>query len=551
VTTAAKPRPDAARSRTPWRIDDADVRIFLAAAMVVSVAAGLWFSRDTTFTVDELSWYRTSPQLDVEGAIAPYNGHLILTSRLVYAGILDVFGSGYLPFRLLGMGAVLLTAGLFFVFASRRIGSLVALAPTLVLLFYGSAPEHAISGNGFTVLLALALGIGALLALEREDRRGDVTACALLGLALATYSVGIAFAAAAATLILIGADRWRRIWIFLLPTLLYGGWLLWSRTAGADLDTGNVAGTGGITLSNLLLVPDWALGGLATACSALLGLNYPFVADGESGWGPALAFVALVALGFRLQRGSVSRWLWALLAVPATLWVIEATASLERIRTPDNSRYIFPATIAILLVAVEAARGTRLGHHGIVVLYIAVVISLATNLALLREGGRQSRVTSVVSRSDLVAAELVRTSDESTQANEYAPAIREYGSPGFSLPELRAQPESSRERVDSALARSLGLGLEPTSASPRDCRRITAEGGRGTSFELPTGGAVLSTRQAPSELSLRRFGSAFTLTAGTLEPGAPSALAVPADSAPDPWYASTPASALAVCGPPG
>ncbi len=57
-------------------------------------------------------------------------------------------------------------------FAKRRVGPVAALAPTLVLLFYGADPNHVLLGNGFTVLLPLAAGLGALLALDREGLEG-------------------------------------------------------------------------------------------------------------------------------------------------------------------------------------------------------------------------------------------------------------------------------------------------------------------------------------------------------------------------------------------
>ena len=346
--------------------------------MVVSAVLGLWFSRDTTFSVDEFRIFLSSPHLDLRGAIEPLNGHLILTTRLVYAAILDVFGPDYLSFRLLATGAVLLTAGLFFEFAQRRIGAVAALAPTLVLLLYGSDAYHVIVGNAFTVLLPLAAGLGALLALEREDLGGDIGACLLLCLAVATYSVGLAFLAGAAVLILIGSDRWRRAWVFLVPALIYAAWLVWSSTATSDV-VGSTT-TSQVQISNLLLVPSWAFNALATVGSALLGLDYNYSESGsglptlDTSWGPVVAVVAIAALGWRLWRGDVSKWLWAVMAIPAALWVIGAAAALPPIRVPQKSEYVFPGTIAVLLVAVEAARGLRFGRGTTIVLYGAAAI---------------------------------------------------------------------------------------------------------------------------------------------------------------------------------
>ena len=85
--------------------------------------------------------------------------------------------------------------------------------------------------------------------------------------------------------------------------------------------------------------------------------------------GPALAVIALAALGWRLRRGNIPEWLWAAMAVPATLWVIGARWIACRASCADDSRYIFAGTLAVLLVAAEAARGVRIGRDGMLVLY--------------------------------------------------------------------------------------------------------------------------------------------------------------------------------------
>jgi hypothetical protein len=553
------------RSWAPARIGDAQVRIALGVAMAVSAALGLWLSRDTTFWVDELDWFSTTPDLDVRGALDPYIGHLILTSRLVYAAILNVFGAGYLPFRLLTAGIVLLTAGLFFVFAKRRIGALAALPPTLVLLFYGSDALHVLTGNSLTVLLSVAAGVGALLALERVDLAGDLGACLLLCLAVGSYSEGLPYVAGAAVLIMLGPDRWRRAWVFLVPALLYAAWWLWS-----SADAGGT-GEGGLTVSNLLLVPSWAINSLASVAAALLGLDYTFgvhapLTPVKTGWGTVVALGALAALGWRLSRGDIPKWLWATMAVPATFWLLHATAaSAEAGRGPDNPRYLFAGTVAVLLVAVEAARGARLGRGVILALYAAAALGLAANIALLRDSSAFYRKLAENKRATLTAIELndrvgplanvrliggvMREAGQTNVTTGYTEAVKRYGSPAFSLPELRKQDETARQNADTALADNLGLRLAPTSAPPVDCRRIAGEAGVGTSFELPPGGAVLRTEAGPAPVRLRRFATGFTVDAGQLPSGIPMSLSVPADSAPDPWYASSPVRALEVCGP--
>jgi hypothetical protein len=193
-----------------------------------------------------------------------------------------------------------------------------------------------------------------------------------------------------------------------------------------------------------------------------------------------------------------------------------------------------------------------------------VALSLGTNIAELRNGSTRFHEVADATRTDLATVEIgggrvppqlstgllasvLRETGHGDVATGYMEAARQFGSPAFSLPELRARPEPIREQVDDELAGSLGLGLRPTSAPARDCRRITGKPGEGTTFELPPGGAVLTSTGASADLELRRFATEFTVPAGQLARGKEMALPIPRDSAPDPWYASTAASALEVC----
>jgi hypothetical protein len=557
------------QSWAPAGIRERHVWIALAIAMAAAAALALSLGRGIVFSPDEIRIFDSSANFDLRTGFLPFNGHLILTWRIAFAAILNIFGAGYLPFRLLTIAAVLVTAGMFFVFAKRRVGAVAALAPTLVLLVYGSDPRHVLQGNGFDVLLPLAAGIGALLLLDRGDLKGDVCACLLLCLALATYSVALPLLAGAAVLILIGSDRWRRAWVFLVPGVLYAVWLLWSRNQAGS--------TGDYThLSNLLLAPSWAFNSLAAVGSSLLGLNYLSLG---SGWGPVIALAAVAAFAWRLWQGQIPRWLWAVMAVPATLWLIAATAALTAPnRVPQRPDYLFPATIAVLLVAAEAARGVRIQRRGMTVLYAAAAIGVATNIALLRDASRNFRTFVTVSQSSLTAAEIIGQQHSSElpatsttllaitgesaitgksaatrrqNVANYFDAVRQFGSPGFSLASLRTQSEATRDTVDRILAQSLGVSLRPSSPPSTPCRSIKAMPGRAARFRLPTGGVVLKAGQAPGPVILRRFGSAFTVSAGQLVPGEWTALSVPVDSAPDPWYASTSATPLLICGPPG
>lgn len=535
----------------------------LGFAMAISAGAILYLNRGTTFSYDEVAWVVGSPDLGLDDAAEPHAGHLVLTSRLIYKFVLETLGPGYLPFRLLSAGAVLLTAGLFFTYASRRIGRLAALAPTLVLLFFGSDPLHILQGNAFTVLLSVSCGLAALLLLERDSRRRDISACILLCLGVVTYTVALAFAVGAAVLILMRADRWRRIWIVAVPIALYGAWWLWARGSPETSQDQ-------LVLSNLLLFPVWSFQSLTADLTALTGLNYDF-AESTSAAGAgvsALAVVGLVALAWRLDRGSIAPPFWAALAVPLTYWLM---LDLVALRFPDDTRYLYPGAVAVLLVACEALRGTAWTRNRLVALYLMAGVSLATNLTYLRFNASELRnERAPQTRAAFAALELADGNadpaydpsagpfsagpfnirgDQPTAA--YLTAADRYGGIGYSPDQLRVASAVTRAEADTYLAGALDLKLRPARSAGTRCHGLEPGPDGGINFVVPLDGAVLTVTGGTASLVIRRFGDAgSTVSLGKLMPGASAILQIPSDDAPDPWLAAASgARELTVCRP--
>jgi hypothetical protein len=252
------------------------------------------------------------------------------------------------------------------------------------------------------------------------------------------------------------------------------------------------------------------------------------------------------------------------MTVPAALWLIAAASAAPPVRVPQKSEYLFPATVAVLLVAVEAARGVRLQRRGMIILYAAAVIGVATNIALLRDSSQHFRALSTVYRSNLAAAEvagdqisglgraelpagLFVITSRPDEVKGYLDAARTFGSPALSLASLRTQSEATRDRVDGILSDALGLHLQPGPTPGGPCRSIEAKPSGAVSFRVPPGGVLLKTGGASAPVTLRRFGSMFTVQAGQPVPGQWTALSVPSDGAPDPWYAATTASRVTIC----
>ena len=120
---------------------------------------------------------------------------------------------------------------LFYALARTRAEPWPCLLATLVLLFLGSAFEVLATPYGIVILLPVALGLAALVCLERFPGQGDLPACLLLIAAVASQSVGLAFVVGA-TVVLVqqsGRAAVARLWVVLAPGALYVAWFAWSR----------------------------------------------------------------------------------------------------------------------------------------------------------------------------------------------------------------------------------------------------------------------------------------------------------------------------------
>jgi len=558
-----------------WRgvFDDRFAWAWLAAAMAVAFATIFWFGHGSTLGPDDLSLLIQSPGLDLQGALHPHDGHLVVVTRLVDKAFLEAFGASYLPFRILAASTEILTVGLLFAYMKRRVPPFAALAPCIVLLFFGSDVLHVLVSNAFTVLFSVSCGLAALLALERADSRGDIAAALLLCLGIATYSVALTFLAGAAVLIALDRARWRRIWVVALPLVLYGAWSLWAAKFASG--PGNQA-----QLSHLLLLPAWGVQSLSAVFAALTGFDFPFPESGtEFRAGPVLAVLALIGLGLRLKRGSIPPTLWAALAVLVAVWGLGVLTGGTN-RAPDSPRYLYSGAIIVLMAAAACAAGLRWPRAALVSLYAVAACGFGVNLYLLHERGFEWRngfsteVKAGFAAVDLAGSHAPATVSVRVPEGEefagvesplnfifgsvgetgrqpvpaYLAAAERYGSIGYSLAEVRAASDPVRAQVDAALVSALELELRPGADVPTgaSCRTAVAAGDGQARAELPRGGAVLEAK-AGGTVKLRRFAQGWWFKLGDLSPGKPAVLRIPADAAADPWWVSAATPSLRVC----
>ena len=542
--TAAAPEPSPVATRA-----------LLAAALALGAALMLVAGTGLSFSGDELFYF--ARLVDREGVIAPYegagleyllaphNGHLQLTGKLVYELVFGVAGADYTVLRAIEVLGVLLCVVAFFLLAKRRVGGLGALAGSVWLLLFGSAWEVMLWPFDMHTVYALAAGLGALLVLEREGRHADPVACALLCASVLTIELGLSFALGVGASILARHDRWRRLWVVAVPVALYASWRAWASSFEQPS-----------TFLGLSGLPESLAGSLSAVLASLFGLNpygagvYPY-AVGLHFWGAALAIIALAALGWRLIRGGAGRSTGVLLAVLLGYWSSIALGG----RPPDSSRYLFAGALLVLLVAADLARGRRLSRLVIATLFVLIAVAVPANVGKLRDGRHALLADAWLSRSGYAMLELAgegvdpsyapSTDEQATgvgpvpffglEAGTYLAAMERVGSLAYPLEEVERQVAPVRMVADVVLVNALELRLRaPAPPLPR-CRPVPLASG--TSFEIPPAGALLRSRvERQLTLRLARFApESPSASVGALPSREWRLLEIPPDGAEAPW----------------
>ncbi len=542
------------RPRNAWLV--LGLAMCVSATWLLIAGDGLTFVNDDIFYYAQFLVHGTSdikPSHGLEYFFAPSNGHLQVGGKLLYRAIFEIAGANYFVFRAVDIAGVMICVGLFFELARRRVGALVALIPSVSLLFLGFGWEAFLWAFDLHTIYALALGLGAILALERDDRPGDIAACILLILSIAMIELGLAFAVGIAISVLIRSDRMRRAWIFVIPLALYACWWVWSRHFDQPA----------IALSNVRLISITVTNALAAVAGSVFGVNptgagVPQPLTEVTAWGTVLAALAGLALVGRIVRGGVPRTLWIFAGVVLTYWVLIALGG----RAPDSSRYIFAGALLSFLVAADALAGTKVPRRAVIAGFAVVALAIPANVAKLYDGRGPQLHDAITTRTEYAMLDLVRgpippqyapgkdprVTDlggsvfTALEAGDYLRAANQFGSLGMPIDQVRGEDLERREVADASLAGALGLRLRPVEhppAEPSDCpSALGGRPGHRAFFSPSRGGVVLGSRSGrPIHVSVGRFGKGGPgVKVGRLEPGAWAKLAIASDSAPDRWW---------------
>lgn len=534
--------------------------ILLGLAMCVSAVWLMTAGKDLTFSGDDIFYY--ARLVDFNGAVhqaggleyffAPHNGHLQVLGKLIYRGLFLTVGADYTVFRAMEVLAVFASVLMLFILLRRRVRPFAALIPCVLLLFFGYGEGSFLWPFNIHTIGALAFGLGALLALERGDRKGDVGACVLLVLAVATVEVGLAFTLGVAVSVLRREDRWRRAWIFLVPLVLFGIWWVWARKFGQSE----------VDLINVHRIPMSFTNALAAVLGSIFGLNPtgegvdPNV-TGITPWSAVLAGFAVLGLAIRIRLGRVPGGLWVALGVVLTYWLMITLAN----RPPDSTRYLFVGAVAIFLIAGSALRGYRIGSTALILAAIVAALAIPPNLAKFYDERRSSITDAEYTRTEYAMLELARPHVHSDyfpaedprvseagaaifvplSADTYYRAADEFGGIGFSLEQIRHESLERREVADATLAGALELKLRPGAApaDPAACpSSLDGTPRHPVFFYADRGGVLLGSRASrPVHVGVGRFArGGEPVPLGGLAPGKWADLRIPPDSAPDRWW---------------
>ena len=266
------------RARRP---DVADGLVGVAA--LTAFVTLLWLGRGLTFFADEWA-VMADRTISIDSFIQPFNEHWLGVTILAYRLMLETFGLGsYMPYlALLAVFHVIVVLEVYVV-ARRSTGPWLAASAAVVIAFFGSGFENLFWAMQVGFLMAIALGLGALIVLDGAPTRGRVVvATGFLTVGMMTSGFGIFMLVLVGLDLLLDPKRRRHALALFVPGLVYVAWYL---TFGRS---GLATARDPFTLDALLSVPRFVLEGAGTAMGSVIGV------------GPQLGAVAAVVLAIGL-----------------------------------------------------------------------------------------------------------------------------------------------------------------------------------------------------------------------------------------------------------
>jgi hypothetical protein len=527
-------------------------RLLLALAVAASGALILSYARHLTFFSDDWRVMTSRPGWGPDALLKSFNEHLILVPTVLFKALVELFGmDSALPYFVVSIALFLLSAVLLFRYLAPRIGEWGALVGALLVLFLGAASEDLFWAFQMGFFGSVAAGLGALIALDREDGRGDRWACVLLILSISCGGVGLAFVAAGLADLAFGRrPRRARAWVVLLPLALYAGWRLgWGDTAGSQISFETIRG-----------LPRYVFNAAAAGTAALLGRE----AYADDGYPPLLAsllvsVLGLVAAAQMIRRREFSRGLAVALALAISYWMLIGLNRTGGHRLALLSRYQYPSAVFILVVAGEMLRGVKVPRFAAVVTAVVTAAAVIGGISIMHSRYETPwslyavDIKLTTSALDIAAPSVRPDRKAYFPPAIYLPAARylrvtgQYGSPAYTEAELIERPLPEREQVDQIFVDLMEIELRDPSGAPRSrCRTVQPGNSRG----IPVGpGAysLVSNGPTSAELFLGRFGDEPRAELGKIPAGSTRSLTIPPDESSLRWRLGVLGGAARIC----
>lgn len=433
---------------------DEPQRSWLPMAGAALLCGGVLFylGRGTTFFYDDWSIVlggRAEPARLLES----HNGHLILLTRLIYRLLLATVGlRHYWVYRLVGIAFHLLGAGLLFAYARTRVPPLLAHVAAVSFLLFGASWQCLLWPFQICFSGAMAGGLALFLLLDRDDRLAVRGAPLALAASLASSGLGIPFALGALVDSAGRARGWRRLIFLAAPLVALGVWYVCSVARAHPPATG----------------PRRVVGYVVSAAAGALGaVTSMGTARGRYLLVPGLAFLMWRTIFDRRDRARLA----ALVIMPLSFWALSALMR-SGVSAPDAGRYLYPGGLFVWLLLIESVRRISFSRTAQALVLVAAATAAVRNMTALHAAAAEFRGLSAYVRAELCALEqagenLDRQYRPDAQrmpqvtAGAYLDAVRDRGSPAFSLAEMAAAPADLRAAFERALHEA---ALRPSSA---------------------------------------------------------------------------------------
>jgi hypothetical protein len=529
-------RPRHEPSKRPW------VWYAMLAILLVAVAfLMLYLTRGLTFNLDEWIVVTERRGPGAPSLLAPHNEHLSILIIGMFVAFLKIFGLDGFVWMMLPLVALQLGLGaLLFLIARERVGAGVAVGVAAFALLSGLAYENFLIPGQAGQMASIVAGVGAFYVLDRPpSQRNDRILCALMIVTLCSSGLGIPVLVGVAVELLLTPAGRRRLWVVGVPFALYFVWYVAYGT--------NRAGFHELALSAL-----WAWTAMNHATGALIG-------ERQIEPGRDTLILLLIVLAYRTFRVTTASRV-RLAAIATVLLTFYGLTAISRhdVAPPSSSRYLTVGLVFLLLMLVEAARGWKIRAWVPYVVLLLALISFSKDSKIAFKDGRSlflqrsERVRASLGAVELLGRsrvdpklEIAPLAAPFLEAGHWFDAIDELrGDPGDSPSELPRASADARAFADDTLVRAGGLAISPARQMSATCEPAWP----GTTGRVPPAGIRIQARpSAQLTISARRFGNDWVILGVLpLAPGHAIELRPLHDASPLPYAVRAPGAA-AIC----